>query len=304
MPVTFNAGGVDHCLEMIPWRSPKPVEGRPVVVLRVGGEELAFQLTRWPRTGMEEALPPTGVLSRMSGALRRIVATAALGDFIPPLEWLFHDRVEIVDLHLETAKIEYDDAFQFKLDQRPDLVIVSVFCKAKTMQMVLDGLRQWPVADNAIAGVLFPVWMEIGYSVLPRVELSALAVGDVILLEPSEFLARRQIRLTIPPNLEIYLKLEQGKAMIEDIKQDSSVEESQGEPVNIDELNVTLTFDVGKQQLPLHQLKKLHKGYTFELSRPLNQLVTIRCNGQKIGVAELVEVEDRVGMRVVSLIGK
>ncbi len=275
-----------------------------MLTIRVGEHKLWLQLSRWPRLDMAGVLPPISAIARMSPDLRVILAQAAFGDFVPILEALFMQKVDILDLCCTSPALDYDQSLQLKLDQGSDLVLLSVFGSNTAMDMVFDKMTEWPQPAGSVAETLsFSVAAEIGFSTISKSDLLALAPGDVVLLEPCDFLARRLIRLRIPPSLEIYLKLEHGKAMIDDIKQDNNIEDPSNEPVNIDELNVTLTFDVGAQQLALHELKKLHKGYTFELSRPLNQLVTIRCNGQKIGTAELIEVDDRVGMRVVSMAG-
>ncbi len=300
----FHAGNRMHAIEPIVWRRPVPLPGLAVIVLDIGGQRLFVQLSRWPPTDAAARLPSLGRIAAMPRALRRIVAKAGFGDFLPVLEGVFEQPVEVIDLHDDMAAIDYEESMQFRLDRGSELALVSLFSSSQFIATLLEKLRRWRPAENGLTeNLALPAFMEIGYSTVSRADLEALAVGDVVLLEPCDFLARRLIRARVMPNLEIYLKLEQGKAMIDDIKQDNSVETQQGEPVNIDELNVTLTFDVGVQQLPLHELKKIHKGYTFELTRPLGQLVTIRCNGQKIGMAELVEVEDRVGMRVVSVIG-
>lgn len=304
VPLTFEAGSMRYRIEALPWCNPRPSPGAAVLTLRVGEHKLWLQLSRWPRLEMPTTLPPISAIDRMLPDLRLILAQAAFGNFIPVLEALVGQKIDILDLCCTSPGLDYDQSLQFKLDQGSELVLLGVFGSNTAMDMVFEALREWPQpADKLAENLSFPVRAEIGFSTISTSDLFALAPGDVVLLDPCDFLARRLIRLRIPPSLEIYLKLEQGKAMIEDIKQENNIEMPSSEPVNIDELNVTLTFDVGAQQLALHELKKIHKGYTFELSRPLNQLVTIRCNGQKIGTAELIEVEDRVGMRVVSLAG-
>ena len=301
----FHAGAERHQLEIISWHQPYLAVGLPLLKIRVGKELIYITLSRWPKGNSEFGMPSMEIIQTMPKALRIIVAQAGLGDFLPVLEDKLDEKVTIMDLTRATRTIMYEESMQMVLDRGNDLVIVGLFSSNEFMDSVLARLQDWPPPTNVLENqVLFRTNLIIGYSHLTQADLQSLSCGDVVLLEPCDFLDKRWIQMRLPASLEIYLKIEQGKMMVEDIKQDNMVEEMNSEPVNIDELNVELTFDVGGQQIPLNELRKVQKGYTFELDRPLSQLVTIRCNGQKIGNAELIEVEERVGMRVVSIIGK
>lgn len=70
--------------------------------------------------------------------------------------------------------------------------------------------------------------------------------------------------------------------------------------VAIDELPVQLLFDVGQTELNVGQLRTIAAGYTFELPAAPERIVTIRANGREIGQAELVDLGDKLGARVVT----
>jgi type III secretion system YscQ/HrcQ family protein len=70
-------------------------------------------------------------------------------------------------------------------------------------------------------------------------------------------------------------------------------------PVKVDDLPVPVLFDVGQIDLTVGQLKAIAEGYTFELPATPPRLVAIRVNGREIGQGELVEIGDKVGVRVV-----
>lgn len=70
-------------------------------------------------------------------------------------------------------------------------------------------------------------------------------------------------------------------------------------PVKVDDLPVPVLFDVGQLDLTVGQLRTVAEGYTFELPATPPRLVTIRANGREIGQGELVEIGDKVGVRVV-----
>jgi type III secretion protein Q len=70
-------------------------------------------------------------------------------------------------------------------------------------------------------------------------------------------------------------------------------------PVKVDDLPVPVLFDVGQLDLTVGQLKSVAEGYTFELPATPPRLVAIRVNGREIGQGELVEIGEKVGVRVV-----
>jgi len=162
--------------------------------------------------------------------------------------------------------------------------------------------------------------MSLGKTSLSTEELSALEVGDVILPE----------RGIHPANLAIYLiahnhkcvgvasshdeklvitDIDLGKMMenVETKKQtiettpvaDSDMPQQGG--AILDNLDIELTFEVGKVNVALSELTSLAVGSVLSLGcNPAQQPVTIRCNDSVLGRAELVLVGDELGVRIVS----
>lgn len=70
---------------------------------------------------------------------------------------------------------------------------------------------------------------------------------------------------------------------------------------SLGDLPVRLTFDLGERVVPLDELEAITAGYTFDLGRELRRSVTIRANGRPIGEGELVDIDGRVGVSILSL---
>ena len=66
-------------------------------------------------------------------------------------------------------------------------------------------------------------------------------------------------------------------------------------------LEITLRFDLGQLTLPLGELQQIQPGYSFELELPAPGQVRIVAGTQLIGRGELVQIEDRLGVRVTAL---
>ena len=70
--------------------------------------------------------------------------------------------------------------------------------------------------------------------------------------------------------------------------------------INTEALPVTLVFVAGETEIELGDLRGLAPGYVFALPRPVDRHVEIRANGRTIGSGELVEIDGRIGVRVLA----
>ena len=68
-----------------------------------------------------------------------------------------------------------------------------------------------------------------------------------------------------------------------------------------DEIPVTLTFEVGRLEIPLGELRRMGPGAVLELGRGAGELVEIAAHGRSVGRGELVEVDGAVAVRIVRL---
>ncbi|MDR2677262.1 MAG: FliM/FliN family flagellar motor switch protein [Puniceicoccales bacterium] len=75
------------------------------------------------------------------------------------------------------------------------------------------------------------------------------------------------------------------------------------EKINVGEIEVQLTFDVGDVILTLKELEGMKEGYTLTTDRPVDEVVNIRANGHLIGRGRLVKVEGRLGVQIEELRG-
>ncbi len=75
--------------------------------------------------------------------------------------------------------------------------------------------------------------------------------------------------------------------------------EGHGEPlVDVDELPIRLVFVAGETEVPLRRLQRMAPGYVFELREPVDAHVEVRANGRAVASGELVDVDGRVGVRI------
>ncbi len=63
-------------------------------------------------------------------------------------------------------------------------------------------------------------------------------------------------------------------------------------------INITLTFETGRQKISFGELDTLEKGYTFICQNPVENPVEIRANGTLIGYGQLVDVDGKIGVQI------
>ena len=69
----------------------------------------------------------------------------------------------------------------------------------------------------------------------------------------------------------------------------------------LDETPVLLSFDVGRLDIPLGDLRRLGPGSVLTPVRGTEEVVRISAHGQLLGYGELVEIEGAVAVRIVRL---
>ena len=71
-----------------------------------------------------------------------------------------------------------------------------------------------------------------------------------------------------------------------------------GGTFDTDVLPVKVVFVAGETEVALRDLRRITAGYVFDLGRPVDRHVEVRANGRRIGIGELVEIDRRVGVRM------
>ena len=146
---------------------------------------------------------------------------------------------------------------------------------------------------------------------LPLRTLQDLRHGDVLI--PDEFpFERGEIALTFGHRYQAIARLEENGARVRSALQhgksiqEINTMEVKGAPgvVEMDDLGdleVQLTFELGRQTVELEQLRTIAPGYVFPLGRSPDDPVDIVANGRRIGRGEIVRVGDGLGIRLIRL---
>jgi type III secretion protein Q len=146
---------------------------------------------------------------------------------------------------------------------------------------------------------------------LPLRTLQDLQHGDVLI--PDEFpFERGEAALTFGHRYRAIARLDETGARVRSALQHSkSIQEihameGKGAPGVVEtgdlgDLEIQLTFELGRQTVELDQLRTIAPGYVFPLGRSPNDPVDIVANGRRIGRGEIVRVGDGLGVRLIRL---
>ncbi len=147
----------------------------------------------------------------------------------------------------------------------------------------------------------FPITVSLARLALPLATLRTLAPGDALFppLTPADW---RQGRCELWTGGRRLGHAVRAQRTVKIISMKNSIEPQTAPaagPLPVDDLPVSLTFDLGQLELSVAQLRTLGEGYTFELPGEPDRLVIIRANGREIGCGELVEIGEKIGVRLV-----
>ncbi len=70
---------------------------------------------------------------------------------------------------------------------------------------------------------------------------------------------------------------------------------------NLKDVSLLLSVEVGKTVKPFGYLLKLREGDILSLDKNLEEFLSIKINGQRFAVGELIAVNDKFGVKVIDL---
>ncbi len=252
-------------------------------------------------------------LETLTSDLNVVVLNYVLGQLLDELESRYHQAALLNAFSFGGADQPASRPFYLQVSgtglQRP--VSLCLHVDEELVPKFMGPLSEMPLtAAQNFGQISFDFVIEYGRIQLPAQSVQTLALGDVLLLPADAYPRSDTLSLILPDGMRILAKFAQGVATVSHVMSDSKntptpagAEKKPSTPeLSLDELPVTLSFDVGNKTLPLKELKSLKPGYTFTLEHSVEAPVFIRANGRLVGQGELVQIEEHVGVRVLSFL--
>ena len=313
-PVPVRIGGleVEAPLALVPTLASPETEG-VAIALRLGPGRLVLQV---PMLLVEQALTEAAGLpvAELEPELAALLLEALAGELMPVLEAAA--GVPIAIEAVGGAEISgFAPAFHCAVAVRHGFTEVSLPLAADAaarpaLHRLLAAAPALPAAGGALP---VPLAVRIGAVRLALAGLRGLAPGDVVfpdiacpagqalvvIGERWTHAARRDGAAITVTGPRQPLPLVDGGGWMADPDSDAAAPPAE----RLDELPVTLVFELGRSELPLAAVQGLAAGAVIPLGRDPGEAVDIIANGRRIGRGEIVRIETELGVRVVRLFG-
>lgn len=285
------------------------------MTLEIGGTLAGLWLSAWPLADAIQQFVPMTLLNDLPENLRIGIVENALAPLLTRASQGLGLSISIQSLSAERASLPVTHmplGFSLRLVDsnaaRPYEGWGLLLLDTHLYPHLQERLRHWPSALN-------PDWeehhtklrLEISRGTFSMQEINDLQANDLILLEDTRFLEDDTLRLRLDSGYYCEATLEFRQRSTLTITSEwlaVSTNDPQQTIEHIAQIPVQLSFDLGEKTLSFNEVRQLHPGYVLELGKSLPEIVQIRSQHRLIGTGELVEINGRVGVRIISLLNK
>lgn len=242
----------------------------------IGGETLSRLPPALRVAARQAALAP---LCAALTAATGIAFTLAEGHAPPPVAtiplevWLADAGPPGAVLHLDAA------------------TALALAVRLERLPMAAPGQEWWLTLPVALT-----LW--IGQTYLTLREFQQIERGDLVLLQPAASGIALELILRHAHRSLAVARLNHSQLLIHGLLPAAMSEPTARPALDPDDLEIRIDFDLGQLTLPLRELRAIQPGYSFELAPPGPQPVRIVAGSQVIGYGELVQIDERLGVRV------
>lgn len=259
--------------------------------------------------------PAMGDLQKTPEFLREIALEIAAERLLDRIDQQCCSKSALTALENDEMSEDNDCTLNFEIIGKQDKkrFYGAVSTNPDGMAWILEQLDQIPEPCVKYRSEI-PVYLscEAGGTKMPLQELSELAPHDIVLMDSDLCLNRPEITIgyASEPAFRGTVDVQTGRIIVEknivsnmeknmekEIPSENAKDRDTVDAA-IGEIPVQLVFQLGETRTTVAELSRIRPGYTFDAEADLTKPVTIKANGRIIGMGELVEVGDRIGVRV------
>ncbi len=287
-------GEVDTGSSLVMAFSIAPIQGH--LFWAMAREDIA-RLTSWMLTGKSKSRKATAELLQ-EGFYRYLVLEALdCLQGIVPLDSLTLQMKEAVELPSEPlfcidVEVSFDDKTCWG-----KLLIPSSFRHSWVSHF--SRLERESISPAMARATEVVVGIETGSVVLFQEEWASIEPGDFVLLDKH---GRAQLTLGETPLFQVKIHPDQIELSEYAFTLEAPMKKpSEDEVKSIKELPITVVAEVARLRISLEKLMQLQPGNMLDLKVLPGQGVSLTVNGQCVGRAELIELGDAFGLRILEL---
>lgn len=284
------------------------------MTLGIGDSPAGLWLSSWPMIDSIREFIPEGMLARLPENLGIAIAENALESLVTVAEHAIGNKLKIQSLSAEQNSKVYTLPLGFEIyetnknlpenDQTQQITGLLVV-EERLYPLLQERLRFWPSDMNDEWEALdTSVRLEIDQISLPIQDVNNLQPADILLLEQTQFHKNGSLKLRFHNHLycEAQLTDKDKPAFTIQSEWNTMPEEKPNTATDqINQIPVQLSFDLGQKTMSFSEARQLRPGYVVDLPGSLPEVVQIRAHNKVIGSGELVEINGRIGVRILNL---
>ena len=286
---------------------PQITEESVGLLVEIEGIPAALWLSSWPLVDRIRSYITESKLKKLPLELRAELLETALDPLLSSIAIKLGISIKVLNF----LKIKPSDinAFSvvFKVTENQSRSIDAVLVMNKKLKPVMEELiHRWPTFHYVYEwrNHVTPVFFEIGTMVLTIAELRQLEAADVLMPESAENVVNNELRIRFISNMRFRGRVDNNVVAVESgVKEMSDENNDENNVVNMGDLPVKLSFDIGEMVLPFHQVEGFTSGYVINLDAPFGEIIKIRSQNRVLGTGELVDINGKVGVRIITLFG-
>lgn len=274
--------------------------------LQVGEHLLGIKLERVPSLVLEGSDFPASDLDLMPPDVAQVVFEAFLCPYLAGLSSFFNTEASLHSIGSLPEGLGRSYGVTLSQNGKPAWARARVFATGALWGSIAHKLQPLvPVASEDYSSIPVFFRLQVGSSEMSLKKFQTVELQDILLFDKGITPRLGSCVVHAGEHLSFHATLKENTVTLESImnestpKDDVSPTKGAGASPSLDAFSLHLTFEVGEKEMPVGELQSLQAGYTFEMDSPFDCPVTIKANGSKIGTGELVQVADRIGVRVV-----
>jgi flagellar motor switch/type III secretory pathway protein FliN len=231
--------------------------------------------------------------------------------FLEPIIKLFElklkDDIKIEEVRICSSDplIELEHAINLSLNVSDINYPITLVAKNEFIEEVAGQLKDFNIKVKSSRGYCknysLQTKLSVGSSKIPLRIIKAIGIHDIIYIDNESFKNGR---------LQVIVGGQRLESESIDLKNFSIVKRNNGiimkketdkSLIETAEIELDIDFICGHKNMKIAEIENINPGYIFELNQDISSLVSIEVNGDKIGEGRLVEVDNRLGVQVVTL---
>ncbi len=228
------------------------------------------------------------------------------GGFIRLLSGVSKPAIKILNASSDRSMSELEPLLRFTLEHRSGAQARCALHGGQALiAPILRLLNQAPIAHREeYLKLLHVVRVRIGSEVFTVREIASLERGDVVTINSRAFKDHGVVQLVVTEAQHLIGKLTGDTIMVEEVSSGVGADSVSQRSVDLAHIEVKVTFEIATKTLSLEELRAIGAGSIVKLDQPPDGLVGVFVNGQRIGVGELVDVDKRMGVRILEMFGR